>query len=227
MNLYFNYWLLGFLLTLNFFMCIIFTVSLSFSLPLPPSLLLPLFFFCFVTVRHTPPAPTPSILHLLLAGPWSSISEPGQIMTISSSLPSADFGNIRSFHKASDHFGSVSCHKVVRFCLFSGAETSSSHIVLHLHSISGQWRCVLWIWAWLCHFSFSIFFWSLPWIRKVYQSVYPFYYFELCIFLFILMLTISSCFFFLTHILSSLYRDNFWKLATYLLSYYFKILFIF
>ena len=160
MNLYFNYWLLGFLLTLNFFMCIIFTVSLSFSLLLPPSLLLPLFFFCFVTVRHTPPAPTPSILHLLLAGPWSSISEPGQIMTISSSLPSADFGNIRSFHKASDHFGSVSCHKVVGFCLFSGAETSSSHIVLHLHSISGQWRCVLWIWAWLCHFSFSIFFWS-------------------------------------------------------------------
>ena len=140
------------------------------------------------------------MLNLLLASPWSSISETSQVMTINTSLPSGDTGNTRSIHKASDQFGSASCHKVV--CLFVYflvlKHQALTLFCIYIPFLVNGDIC--------CEFQYGyvilvFLFLSLLWIKGAYQRVYLLYYFDLCICLFNLMFTLSSCFLALTHVL--------------------------
>lgn len=194
-------------------MCVLFLLSLFLSLPFssPPSFTSSL--SLSLPLCHASP---PRMLNLLLAGPWLSISETSQVMTINISLPSGDTGNTRSIHKASDQFGSASCHKVVCFFVYF---LVLKHQALTLFCIyipflvngdiccEFQYGYVILVFLFLFVITMNqgslskgvpfVLFW--PVYMFIQLNVHPF----------IMLSCPDPCF-----VLFSWYCDNFWKLAT-------------
>lgn len=135
-------------------MCIIFTVPLSFSPFLFPSLLYFLSLSFSPTLSHFPTQ------DVEFASSWSLIVYFRNKSSNDNQYFLAQWWyweyQIYSQSQWSIWFSLLS-QGCLSFCLFPCPETSSSHTVLHLYSVPGQWRYLLWISVWLCHFSFSVF----------------------------------------------------------------------